>query len=145
MILPIRFEERSEKMIRDIRLFNSHPCMQRCYFFARPMSAEVVDDVRVCLSISILFCSVPVIYFMCVFLPCVSFFLVSISSPHVTLRIYVYFFLLIDNDVDSITFHLRIATKMVTDSFCISMCLSLHVYVCMYFKNKLLFVFASPT
>jgi len=91
--LPIRlFEERSEKTIREIRLFNSHPCMRRCYFFARLMSAEVVDDVRVCLSISILFGSVPVIYFMCVFLLCVSFLLVSISSRLVTLRIYVYFF-----------------------------------------------------
>jgi len=37
--------------IREIRLFNSHSCMRRCYFFARLMSAEVVDDVRVCLSI----------------------------------------------------------------------------------------------
>ena len=85
------------------------------------MSAEVVDDVCVCLSISILFCSVPVIYIMCVFLLCVSFFLVSISSRLVTLRIYVYFFLLIDNDVDSnmcITFHLRIANQVVTDSRC---------------------------
>ena len=48
--------KKRENDSRHTRLFNSHPCMRRCYFFARPMSAEVVDDVRVCLSISILFC-----------------------------------------------------------------------------------------
>ena len=58
---------------------------------------------------------------ICVFLLCVSFFLVSISSRLVTLRIYVYFFLLIDNDDYSnscITFHVRIANQMVTESRC---------------------------